>query len=270
VFHQDLSFALSDPMNISFLQGVASELDARQLSLQLIPKLGRTDQLDAALHTTANALIFHGEISVDIPHEIRSMYKPLVLVDVFSPGMTSISIQDRNGAALAMQHVLQQMPDEIIVLSFPIDAKHRLEMLNELDPPHSIFIVGERIAGYVSAARKSGFPLYRIHWLEIDEKAPESAGVQIEKIRKKLTSGARIGIVAMSDRIALATQTTVAGWKNVEIVSIVGFDDIPIAANAGLTTVKQNAYHKGELAVKALLDGVVPAPLEVTLVIRNT
>lgn len=270
VFHQDLSYVLSDPLSINFLQGVAKELDARQLSLQLIPNLGRNAHFDAALQTTANALIFHGEIATDIPLEIKSMHKPLVLVDAFSEGTTSISIQDRNGAALAMNHVLGYQPDEIIVLSFPINAEDRVQILTEIVPPRSVFIAGERMAGYVSAAREAGFPLNRIHWLEIDESTPENAGEQIERIRDKLELGSRIGIVAMSDRIALAARKTVAAWTDLQIVSIIGFDDIPFAATAGLTTIRQDAYRKGELAVQALLDGVIPSPLSVSLVIRET
>ena len=270
VFHHNLSYVLSDPLSINFLQGVVRELDARQLSLQLIPNLGRNSHFEAALQTTANALIFHGEIATNIPHEIKSMHKPLVLVDAFSEGTTSISIQDRNGAALAMSHVLGFQPDEIIVLCFPINAEERDRILTEIDPPHSAFIAGERMAGYLSAARQAGFPLNRICWLEIDESAPENAGEQIDRIREKLMKGNRIGIVAMSDRIALAARTTVAEWTDLKIVSIIGFDDIPFAATAGLTTIRQDSYRKGELAVQALLDGVIPSPLSVTLVIRET
>jgi DNA-binding LacI/PurR family transcriptional regulator len=54
------------------------------------------------------------------------------------------------------------------------------------------------------------------------------------------------------------------------VCAIVGFDDGPAAELAGLTTVRQDATLKGELAVKALLDGLRPAPLPVTLVVRKT
>jgi DNA-binding LacI/PurR family transcriptional regulator len=270
VFPQNLSYALTDPLSINFLQGVAKEMDARQLSLQLIPNLGRSDQFEVALQTTANALIFLGGIATEIPLEIRSMHKPLVLVDAFSRGTVSVNIQDRDGAVMAMNHVLKHHPDEIIVLGFPVLSKERFKILNEIAPPHSASITGERMAGYVYAAREAGFPLNNIHWLEIDELAPESVGEQIERIHDKLAIGRRIGIVAMSDRIALSTRSIVSTWTNVKVVSVVGFDDIPAAAAAGLTTIRQDASLKGELAVQALLDGVIPYPLPVSLVIRET
>jgi DNA-binding LacI/PurR family transcriptional regulator len=37
-------------------------------------------------------------------------------------------------------------------------------------------------------------------------------------------------------------------------VSVIGFDDIPAAAGAGLTTIRQPVFEKGRIAGLALLD----------------
>jgi DNA-binding LacI/PurR family transcriptional regulator len=74
----------------------------------------------------------------------------------------------------------------------------------------------------------------------------------------------------MSDRMALAAKNVMATWSNVTVTSIVGFDDIPAASGAGLTTIRQDHFHKGELAVRAAIDGVKPGLLPVALVVRKT
>ena len=72
-----------------------------------------------------------------------------------------------------------------------------------------------------------------------------------------------------SERIAgYALAARSAGFPHV--VSIVGFDDIPATAAAGLTTIRQDTFLKGQLAVKVLLDGYKPPLMPVGLIVRDT
>lgn len=270
VFHHDLRYALSDPPSLAFLRGVARELDARQLHLQLIPKLGRRVELGAAFQATADALIVHAEIDPALAPEAAAARKPLVLVDAFVAGVTTVGTQDRHGGELAMAHALRARPDRVLVLSFPLDPAGRRNAL-ELDvPPPSGYIASERMAGYVQAARAAGYPLDRVDWIEVDERFPEAAAEALAPWRDRVAPGTRLAVVAMSDRMALAAQPVVAAWTGVERAALVGFDDIPAAAPAGLTTVRQDAERKGELAVQALLDGLTTVLLPVELVVRDT
>jgi DNA-binding LacI/PurR family transcriptional regulator len=270
VFHHDLRYALSDPPSVAFLRGVTKELDARRIGLQLIPKMGRRVALGAAFQTTADAMIVHAEIDPDLADEVRSTRKPVVLVDSRVAGVTSVGNQDRHGAELAMAHALAARPDRVLALSFPLNDAARAQVLKRSRTPHSGYIAGERIAGYAAAARKAGFPLDRIVWLDVDDREPESAAHTVAAARAQLAPGTRVALVAMSDRMALAALAVVKLWKNVEVVAVVGFDDIAAAAPAGLTTVRQDAHLKGEWAVQALLDGLRPEPLPVELIVRAT
>lgn len=270
VFHHDLRYTLGDSTSLAFLRGVARELDARQLNLQLIPKLGRREQLAAAFQATADALIVLAEIEPELAPQVEAAHKPLVLVDAFFEGVTMVSVQDRTGARLAMAHALASRPDRIWLLGFPMKAGEPERILKRKTQPRSPYVSGERLAGYMVEARAAGFPVEQIEWIEVDERDPESAGARIEAQRGALPAGTRLAIVAMSDRMALAAQRQVAGWRDVTVAAIVGFDDGPAAEAAGLTTIRQDAFHKGELAVQALLDGVRPAPLAVELIKRRT
>lgn len=271
VFHHDLSFAMRDPASLEFLCGIAKELDARHLSLQVIPKMGRKLMLAAAFQTLADVLIVHADIDTVFVPEVQSMSKPLVLVDSVVPGVTSVCIDDQSGARLAMCYALNSQPDIIIVLSFWIPDEERERILHHKKAKRWGYVGVERTKGYSEALRAQGFPMDKVHWLNIDDLATEAATQScLAALRPKLPSGARIAVLGMSDRMALAAQKIVSGWRGLTVVSIVGFDDIPAAAIAGLTTIRQDHFHKGELAVRAAIDGIKPELLPVSLVVRDT
>lgn len=270
VFHHDLGYALSDPSSIEFLRGVASELDERHLTLQLIPKMGRKLMLEAAFQTTADILIVHAEIGPEFVPELRSARMPIVLVDSQVPGFASVRTDDRVGAALAMAHALAAQPDIVIVLCFLVTEVERERVLARLKPPRSGYVGSERVAGYAQEARTAGFAPERITWVEVDDQWPETAAERMAELRPQLAAGARVAIVAMSDRLALAAQQTVKSWRGVKVVAVVGFDDIPAAAAAGLTTIRQDHFLKGRRCVQVALDGVKSKVIPVQLVVRDT
>jgi LacI family transcriptional regulator, xylobiose transport system transcriptional regulator len=84
----------------------------------------------------------------------------------------------------------------------------------------------------------------------------------------------------MSDMaaIGLMAAARAAGLRIPEDLSVVGYDDLPIAAwtNPALTTVRQPIVEKGRLAARLLIQlmkGKVvesPAPLGTSLVIRGS
>jgi len=86
------------------------------------------------------------------------------------------------------------------------------------------------------------------------------------------------GLLAMSDMSAVgvlsAAQT--AGLRVPIDLSVVGFDDLPLAAwtNPPLTTVRQPIVDKGRIAARMLIERMngravdSPAPLKTTLVVR--
>lgn len=275
VYHHGLQHALSDPLGLEFLRGVAEELDRRALSLQLIPKLGRDLELAAAFQTTADALIVHAEIGAELVPEVIAARKPLVLVDTRipdHPDIPCIVIDDREGARLAMAHALARQPDRVMALCFTLnDAQRAYAHGRRVRRPGASIAVERRI-GYVQAARSAGWPPERIDWIEIDDLDPDQAGAALAARRATLAAGCRVAVVAMTDRMALAGRQEAARWPDVTLAAIVGFDDIPAAAPAGLTTVRQDAHRKGRLAVQVLLDAPAAPmpPLPVALVVRDT
>jgi DNA-binding LacI/PurR family transcriptional regulator len=106
---------------------------------------------------------------------------------------------------------------------------------------------GERVAGYREALAGAG-----AEWVEAPRFEPGPTAV-----------------LAATDQLALGALE--AGLRVPEEVSVVGFDDIPAAAAAGLTTVHQPLFEKGAIAGRLLSEGgadVVVLPVE--LVVRGS
>jgi DNA-binding LacI/PurR family transcriptional regulator len=270
VFHHDMHYALSDPTTIAFLGGIAQELDRRRLWLQFIPKMGRTLMLASAFQSTADAMIVHSEIGPQFVHEVKASPKPLALVDSRVAGVPGVRTDDRGGAMLAMRHALSAAPDVVVVLCFLVTEVERARVLSRPEPPRSGYVGSERVAGYAIAARAAGFAVERLLWVDVDDQHPESAARALAAACERLPARARIAVVAMSDRLALAAQQEARSWRGRTLCALVGFDDIPAAATNGLTTIRQDSRRKGELAVKILLDGHHSTTLPVELIVRDT
>lgn len=272
VFHHDLSFALTDPTAQAFLQGVAAELDRRQLALHLIPKMGRRVIWAAAFQSTADALIVHAQIGPAVVRELQNMSKPVVLVDAQVEGVPAVLTDDRQGAELAMRYALQARPDWVVVLGFEVTTRRRAQAGAGSDPPRSGYVGDERMVGYLRAAEAAGFPTDRLWWVEVDDHFPDAAGERLLALHSRLPAEARVAIVAMTDRMALSAQQVTAHWGRPAPVAVVGFDDIPAAAQAGLTSVRQDSRDKGERAVRLLLDapGSASVTVPTELVVRAT
>jgi DNA-binding LacI/PurR family transcriptional regulator len=105
----------------------------------------------------------------------------------------------------------------------------------------------ERLAGYRDALSAAG-----AEWVEGPRFQPGPTAV-----------------LAATDQLALSVLE--AGPRVPDEVSVVGFDDIPAAAAAGLTTVRQPLFEKGEIAGRLLSQGTADEViLPVELVVRGS
>lgn len=270
VFHHDLRYALMDPVSVEFLRGVATELDARGLALHLIPKTGRRAYADAAFQTTADALIVHDAVAAEFIPQLMALRKPLTMVDTRIPGLTSVQIDDRSGAAKAMDYAVGKQPDHVVVLTMPLDDDAREMTQYTRASTNKSHVSTERVTGYLDSLNRHGFDRTHVSWMEVDEKSPEAAVQEVLPIIAALLQQQRVSIVAMTDRIALAVLRELDALAGNQPVAVVGFDDIPESARRGLTTIRQNAYEKGVFAVRAALDAIGSVSLPTELVVRDT
>ena len=189
---------------------------------------------------------------------------PTVLVDTSHPGLPSVRIDDRAGGAMATRHLL--------------DLGHeRIAFIGE--PPHNAF-------GFVAGAhREEGF-----------RQAMAAAGKPVPagfvRYGAYLHSAARQ--IATEMLMALDHPTAIFAASDVQAVgcleaahqlglrvpddlSVIGYDDVDLAALMGLTTVRQPLVYSGERGADLFLETSSvrhhqPSTeyLELELVVRNT
>jgi DNA-binding LacI/PurR family transcriptional regulator len=178
---------------------------------------------------------------------IRAAGIPIVLVDSTAMAdVPSIRVDDEGGAYEAAGHVLDLGHREVLIVVIAPEAPY---------PPGSDNGVGpDRLRGYVRAFRDRGLPFPQSRLMS----APSTIQGGREVFESAWTAGMRpTAVVAMSDAIAIGVLAAARslGLRVPDELSIVGFDDIDIAAHIDppLTTVHQPIRRKGEAAMRTLL-----------------
>jgi DNA-binding LacI/PurR family transcriptional regulator len=214
--------------------------------------------------------LYDGLIVVSLPlsplegDRLRNARFPTALVDTSFPGLPSVRIDDRAGGSLATKHL--------------IDLGHRrIAFISE--PPHNAF-------GFVAGAhREEGFrTTMATAGLELPESfvrygaylhsAARQMAIELLQLPDRPTA-----IVAASDvqAVGCLEAANQLGIKVPEDLSVVGFDDIDLAALMSLSTVRQPLVLSGERGAQLVLEALSmrhPQPhaelLELELVVRGT
>ena len=216
---EPLRLALSDAVTARFLGAVADELSADGLALTMLPPT-----------VPAHDVAMDGAIAYSCAPDaapvewLRRRGVPVVAVDMVWEGSPRVGIDDRGGARQAAEHLL--------------GSGHR--RIAALTPSPG----GERLAG----------------WLDgLGGIEPALAYVDVfadnrETILDLLRNERPTAVLCVSDLVA-AQVLAVAGELGLAVpaeLSVVGFDDHPVAAGLGLTTVRQDPDAKGRAAAQAV------------------
>jgi len=258
-----LSEAFEDAVSAAFLASVSDALATRGMALTLLPS--SPDQPFVAARDVAvdGVLVYICDpTSPDIAWlERRSM--PMVVVDHnVTEGVASVNVDDRGGARLAAQHL--------------VDLGHRrLGIVTlETDPDTLNYPARERYLGWQDAFGPAGIAPAYVATPYHPPRAAYDAALRLLDQPDRPTA-----VVCFSDAFALATIRAAEslGLRVPQDLSVVGFDDSVLAAASRppLTTVHQEVPAKGRAAVEAiaeLLDGRRPEPvmLPTTLVVRES
>ncbi|MFJ8929903.1 LacI family DNA-binding transcriptional regulator [Streptomyces sp. NPDC102364] len=172
---------------------------------------------------------------------------PFVLVDRVAEGATecSVSVDDVNGGALAVRHL--------------IDAGHR--SIAYVSGPRTLNQVQDRRQGALRALKEAGLSSSALRELpteRLDVAAGRDAGARLLGLTERPTA-----VFCANDLLALGVLQSLyaAGVRVPDDIAIVGYDDIEFAAAAAvpLTSVRQPAVHMGALAADLLLEEIEAA-----------
>ena len=263
---QRLSTIFANPFLSELIQGLGELCEEHDLTMLLVPPLAGS--LEGAIRrASVDGFIALGLSPDDGALEtLDRLGIPAVLVDSEGSSLhPSVNVDDAGGAEEAAQHLL--------------DLGHRHMAIIELPPTQAKVATtptaSRRLAGYHTALDRAGAP--KPH--SVNAVTTMAAGAQAFE---SLPKGKRrpTGILAMSDTVAIGVMAAAqsAGVKVPQELSVVGYDDLPMAAwtSPGLTTVRQPIIEKGRVAARLLIQLLQgrsvesPAPLKTGLVVRGS
>ncbi len=258
LFTDALAYAFADPYAVQFLRGLAETAERYDTGLLLVPLSG---EKEAAIHAVQSAAVdgfcvycvpdWHWSLSA-----IQARGLPVVIAQQpTDPAASYVGIDEWRAArgaaahvaalghrrvALLADHLVPGAPSGPLALDSPDSAHYRVSR--------------ERLRGFASAFADNG-----VGWPDITVLNAAANG----RAEGALAVGYTLdsprpptAILAASDVLALGVLDALAkrGLRPGVDASVTGFDDIPEAAAAGLTTVAQPAVDKGRVAGELLLD----------------
>jgi DNA-binding LacI/PurR family transcriptional regulator len=239
----------------------------------LVPPL-RGSRVEATYAALVDGCIVTGlEADDKAVRALKLRQIPFVMVDVDAPAsITSVSIDDCDGAYISLKHVLERGHRNIAIVSFESFTGRVEDYTGTLK---------HRFEGYRKALQEHGLSLHS-HGIHVLECACSVAGGK-EAMQRLMNYSQRPSvIIALSDVIAfgLIEAAREAGLRIPQDVSIVGFDDVEASrmVNPPLTTVRQPIREKGRRAaglfVQMLRSDEPPAAqhiqLPVELIVRES
>ncbi len=277
---ETLSYAFRDPAAIKFLEGLALACEEADQGLLLVPANPEADEREtaAAVYRAGVDGFVVYSVPDDDPNLAAVLQRPLPTVVCDQPRIGQVDhvgIDDRAAMGNLGTHLIELGHRRIGVVCMRLGR--------------------ERYDGFVDAARQrtAHFHVQRARLAGLADAFGEvlldwNAVPVVERFDHTMTSGASAAtqlleqdpgltaIVCTSDILALGALGEIRrrGMRVPEDVTVTGFDGVPEAERAGLTTVCQPVRDKGLAAGRLLLDRSSPSPrtvmLPTELVVRAT
>ncbi len=262
LYSNPLSYAFDDPAAVSFLGGLSSVTEEADLGLLLVSATGGglvagRDPRAAAQAAVDGFVIYSMSEEEPLLKGALDRRLPAVVVDQpLKDGVPFVGVDDEAAARMAAKHLLDLEHERFAIVSFALSADGR-EGIADLDrQEQAAFRVSHlRLRGYRAALEDAGLPWSKVPVYECPGSSKELGRRAAEGL---LSSQRRsTAVLVSSDQLALGVieWATGHGLSVPEDISVVGFDDIPVAASANppLTTVHQDHAEKGLLAGRMLI-----------------
>lgn len=254
---EELSFAFSDPAALGFLEGLAGACENAGQGLLLMPASRRNSDVTTVHQASVDGFVVYSVPEQD-PHLRAVLERPLptVVADqpMNVPGVDRVGVDDRGGMLAMAAHLVELGHRRIGVICM---------RLNNTPADGPADLDRQRTAGYSVqrerlAGLREGFASAGVDWAEVPVvqrfdhtlESGASAAADLLDAHSDLSA-----LVCTSDVLALGALRLAGerGWSVPEKLTITGFDGVPEAIAAGLTTVRQPVREKGRIAGELLL-----------------
>lgn len=260
LFTATLSYAFIDPYAVRFLRGLAESAERHDTGLLLIP-LSHDDNTSAA--AKVREAVVDGFCVYCVPdwHHSRTVMKSMglpIVVTEYRPEVhdSSVGVDDRTACHQTAAHLLRLGHRRIAVLAVFDDVDGaRLGPVPAPDIDRvADFEMRQRLFGIRDAVTEAGLDWSAVTVVNTVTNSRAAGSAAAAHVLD--TSPRPTAVMGCTDLVALGTidALTARGLSAGADVSVTGFDDIPEAATAGLTTVRQPAIDKGVIAGELLLD----------------
>lgn len=233
---------------IEVLQGVQDKISSLGYDL-ILYGIGHPEQVDEYLKKSVQGgrvdgiLFFSMKLPASFVDKFKDHSKPVVLIDTFHEQFDSLAVENFQGAMIATKHLISLGHKNIGMISANMNSVP----------------ARERVAGFKDAITSAGLELRKenivISTLTNQDGFSREAGYQ--SMKEMLNSGSELptAIFISSDVQAIGAMSALRqhGTKVPREVAIVSFDDIELAEQFGLTTMRQPMHEMGELAVEKLI-----------------
>jgi len=257
------------PSAVERLRGLVRVLTARGYDVAL-HAVERPEQRDERLRSLAAPGRADGVVVVSLPPTDDEVARygasgvPIILLDAHHPAATSIVIDNRAGGRLATRHLL--------------DLGHRrIAFIGDAANPYGSTASVDRRAGYSTALKEAGVALDPRLVREGAHGRSVAAGLAEELLVAGSAAPTAIFVASDAQALGVLEAARRTGRRVPEDLSVIGFDDIEISRDVGLTTVRQPLEPSGARAAERLLAaiagsdaGPVVETLPVELAIRDT
>lgn len=279
VFSEALPYAFQDPVAIAFLQGVSSVCEKVKASLLIVPTL----ESDAAQMTIQQAAV-DGFIVYSMPDDSEAVAKvlerklPVIVVDQPNlSGVPLVRIDDHKAAREAALHLLRLNHRRLGIIAMDLLSDSYVGPVDSQRLERAAFEISLlRLRGYEDAMREAGLDLSKVPIVECPPRNSEDDAFEVALTLLK-QDPRPTGILAMCDILAIGALRAAEhlGLSVPKDLSIVGFDDIPLASQIrpSLTTIHQPLIEKGAIAAQLLLgdaDLITSKVLKTKLVVRES
>jgi DNA-binding LacI/PurR family transcriptional regulator len=252
---EHLSYAFEDPGAVSFLAGIADVCADRGYGMTVLPITGAIEDVSRITEAAVDGFIIWTTSDDDpILPTVQAMKRPAVVHGGPAVvGLELVSIDNR-AAACAVGAVAFGGARRPAIVSQPL-SRQRVSMISGgADITDVLFpVTRDRLEGYRQAAEGAGFA-----WRDVVVAVcARNDTSEAERIAATLfaSTDPPDAIAAMSDQQAagVVRAARAAGRVIPEDVAVTGWDDAAVAAQLGLTTVKQSLREQGAACAYAAL-----------------
>jgi DNA-binding LacI/PurR family transcriptional regulator len=254
-----------------FLSGVAEVCDERGANLTIVSGLVE-DKTFGVRNALVDGFILSRPHDAEIIQSLELRKLPFVVIDIEGdPKVNSVTIDARSGCRAVAQHLLDLGHRRFTIMSFlrvlgaPIVHAPRRGRGPEVA---GMSLDQEKLLGYADALAGAGIDVDEVPIVQAHPWDPSAAALLLD------TSPDATAVLAMADMQAISVMEAAVrrGLTVPGDLSVVGFNDIPEAAAANLTTIDSNGAEKGRVAARLVFAGGTPRheTLPTRLIVRGS